>query len=69
MNFFGDEHIHVFDIHVKFRDEMIFLLICTKKDKITALKTFFEISIWSLDLSFLHRAEQKLFHQEILHEC
>ena len=35
----GDEHIHVFYIHVEFREEMSFLFYA-KKDKITDLKRY-----------------------------
>ena len=47
--FFGDEYIHVCYIRAKFREEITFLLLCAKKDKISAMKIYF------LDLNLVTR--------------
>ena len=69
LKFFGDEHIHVFYISVKFREQIIIFLLCAKKTnsvtKMRSKKYVFRAEI----LSFLHRAAEMLFRHEIWHVC
>ena len=69
LNFFGDEHIHVFYIHAKFRDEMTFLLLCAKKTNPVTKIRFKKYVFRAVILSFLHRAEDMSFHDENLQVC
>ena len=54
-NFFGDEHIHVFYIRAKFRDEMTFLLICVKKTNPVTKMRFKKYVFRAVILSFLQK--------------
>ena len=61
---FGDEHIHVFYIHAKFRDEMTFLLLCAKKTN-PVTKMRFKKYVFRAVIFFLHRAEDIHFITKI----
>ena len=40
MSFLGDEHIHIFDIHAKIRNEITFVLLCAKKTNLVTKVRF-----------------------------